>query len=167
MHILLIWELPGEGESSPCQLISTLGAAGTSLPMEAHCCPWGHIFPQATPCHERKLLCRWGEMVCEDTVCFISSSRTLLLWCTRSICSIHFIYIFIYIYTYTHTHDKNPIPGTMGCKWVLCMTCWQFHSDDYFDVAGALLRYWFCTSVDRDRYNCLFIVTLIKCNKQA
>lgn len=37
--------MPGEGESSPCQLTSTLGVAGTSLPMGArlssgHPMPW-------------------------------------------------------------------------------------------------------------------------------
>lgn len=63
--------------------------------------------------------------------------------------------------------DKNAVSEMMGRKWIVWMTGWQFHLDDYFNIAGALLKYWFCTSVHRGFYNCLIIVTLIKYNKQA
>lgn len=50
-----------------------------------------------------------------------------------------------------------------GVAWVMG---WQGHSDDHFNTAGALLNYWFCTSVHRGFYG-VFVVTLMKYNKQA
>lgn len=63
--------------------------------------------------------------------------------------------------------DKNTVPGMLRYKWLVRMMGWQFHLDDYFNIAGGLLKYWFCTGVHRGFCNCLIIVTLMKYNKQA
>lgn len=134
------------------------GQDSTSLPEDARLSldRWASAF-------ELRLLLRHGEPVCKNLwIRFISSSKLLQMCPFLSVQTSVWKTVWNYIYK-----TKNTVPGTMRCKLVVWTMGWQFHLDRCFNIAGALLKYWFCTSIKRGFYNCLIIVTLMKSNKQA
>lgn len=118
--------------------------------------PWGSmcLLRHIREASDLKLLLRWGQLTFKDTGIRLS----ILLF----ICAV--LSTETSVREFRSTKTKIQFLEWWEFVWVMG---WQSHLDDYFNTAGVLLNYWFCTSVHRGFYNSLIIVTLMKYNKQA
>lgn len=156
----------GECDSSLCWLTTIPWGWGQD-PVRSMCLLRSHITSGEQVV--LKLLLRWGQLAFKDIGMRIILSSILLhpYYILASILLLICALLSTETSVWESVSMKTKIQTLEWWERVVWMMGWQSHLDDYFNTAGALLNYWFCTNVHRDFYNSLTVVTLMKYNKQA